>query len=84
MESPISNTPFNKIIIVDKEGNKQEIIGHKIIIEDGKTEYELDPSPEGFNIICLKPDENNEYYSLAIRPFAANGIHLLADRYTEN
>ncbi|SIQ78824.1 hypothetical protein SAMN05880574_12533 [Chryseobacterium sp. RU37D] len=82
MNSPISSKSFKKVFITDEMGNRKEITAHKIIIETGKTEFEIDPSEEdGFRILCLKADEFDQYFDLCLRPFAANGVHISADKF---
>lgn len=82
MDQPISETPFEKIIIFDKNGNRQELIAHKVIIETGGNEFHLEnlahpAAPNGITISCSKYGETDSFFeTFAIHPGAANVIHL--------
>ncbi|MGG5208295.1 hypothetical protein ACQWU4_05055 [Chryseobacterium sp. MIQD13] len=82
MDSFISDIPFDKVTIIDKDGNRQEITAHKIIIEAGANEFHLEnlshpAAPKGITISCSKYDEDDDFFeTLAIHPGASNVIHL--------
>ncbi|MDR6404062.1 MULTISPECIES: hypothetical protein [Chryseobacterium] len=84
LEEFISDTPLDKVLILDKEGNRHIVEAYKIIIELGGKEYFIEnvphpKKPVGLTISFLSLEHQVERSYFAIYPGASNLIHLSID-----
>ncbi|MFS4432202.1 hypothetical protein [Chryseobacterium sp. S90] len=75
----ISNAPFDKVIVFDKDGNQTILTTYKIVIEMDKKQYFIENNPHprkpnGLSIYFDADRDNPKYF--AIYPGGANLLHL--------
>jgi len=81
LEEFLSEVPFDKVTILDKDGNRQVLQVHKIIIEQDGKEYYIENiphanKPTGITISFAGSKTKGLIKYFAVYPGAANLINL--------